>query len=149
MSDLTESGSPDAIRRLLVSEEVAARRRSHGYDVNFWLLYVTIANLSTTAGGSEERQDLMGNHVSLFPMLFRVLSSTHNSPMLVEACSIAIYKLCARSDKNRKQIIGLKQSADIDALIILLDFFEVDFPRTTAPGKTANRGFTESFHYAG
>ena len=94
---------------------------------------------------------------------------TYCSPMLVEATSIAIYKMCARSDQNRLQIVNYYQSSvsssssapltaaeieasflnSIDGCSILLDFFDVDFPRTTSAGTKANRGYTQGVPFAG
>ena len=92
--------------------------------------------------------------------------------MLGEATSIAIYKMCARSVQNRLQIVNYYQSSSssssssssalltaaeieasflnsIDGCTILLDFFDVDFPRTTATGAKANRGYMEGIAFAG
>ena len=90
--------------------------------------------------------------------------------MMSEATSIAIYKMCARSVQNRLQIVHYYHSSSpssssssalsaaaieesflnsIDGCTILLDFFDVDFPRTTSIGTKANRGYTQGMAFAG
>jgi len=96
-------------------------------------------------------------------------SRTPCSPMLGESTSIAIYKMCTRSVQNRLQIVNYYQSStpsssssvstaaaiedsflnSIDGCTILLDFFDVDFPRTTSTGTNANRGHMEGVAFAG
>jgi hypothetical protein len=163
------SGIEDAVRKIVKNEADASRRGSH--DKKCWQLYTTLVFLSSAAGGSEDRQLTIGKHASLLPTLFRILPNVHACPMLAETCAIAIYKLCARSPPNRSQILSLTlpqppalaqsptllqspthpQSSSLNPLSLnpptnplslLIDFFDVDFARTTLPGATANRGFS-------
>ena len=93
------------------------------YGDTWWLAATLAAVIGTASGGSKERQDIVGQHPELLATLIK-LNSWFPGGFMGAATASSLYKCCARSLDNIKQLVAGKAAA----ISVLLDCFDADFP---------------------